>query len=103
MKVALKGLKWIAGLMLALIVVIGFSWWLIPDEALNVEAEKFITIANVPPAANNAYFMIWGLAASPELDPHAVGQQIVAAHDRITRQKRTFQNSSWMPSTVTAH
>ena len=43
MKVALKVFKWIAGLVLALIVVIGFSWWLIPDEALDAEAEKFTT------------------------------------------------------------
>ncbi len=83
MKIALKVFKWIAALLLSLIVVTGLSWWLIPDEALDAEAEKFITIANVPPAANNAYFMIWGFTASPELDPHVVGQQIVAAHDRI--------------------
>lgn len=83
MKVALKILKWIAGALLGLIIVIGLCWWLIPDEELNPDARKFTDIASVPPAAKNAYFMIWGFVASPELDPHVVGQQIVAAHDRI--------------------
>ena len=83
MKIALKVFKWIAGSVLGLIIVIGLCWWLIPDEELDAAADKFLTAANVPPAAKNAYFMIWGLNASPELDPHAVGQQIVAAHDRI--------------------
>ena len=83
MKIALKVFKWIAGSVLGLIIVIGLCWWLIPDEELDAAADKFLTAANVPPAAKNAYFMIWGLSASPELDPHVVGQQIVAAHDRI--------------------
>ena len=83
MKIALKTLKWIAGVLLGLVILIGLCWWLIPDEKLNPDADKFADTAAVPPAANNAYFMIWGLVASPELDPHVVGQQIVAAHDRI--------------------
>ena len=83
MKIALNIIKWIAGILLGLIIVIGLCWWLIPDENLNPEADKFADTAAVPPAAKNAYFMIWGLVASPELDPHVVGQQIVAAHDRI--------------------
>ena len=83
MKIALNIVKWIAGVLLGLIIVIGLCWWLIPDEKINPDADKFADTAAVPPAANNAYFMIWGLVASPELDPHVVGQQIVAAHDRI--------------------
>ena len=83
MKIALKILKWIAGALLGLVIVIGMCWWLIPDEELNPDARKFTDVAAVPPAAKNAYFMIWGLVASPELDPHVVGQQIVATHDRI--------------------
>ena len=83
MKIALKILKWFAGALLGLIIVIGLCWWLIPDEELNPDARRFTETAAVPPAAKNAYFMIWGFVASPELDPHVVGQQIVAAHDRI--------------------
>ncbi len=88
MKIALNVLKWIAGILLGLIIIVGLCWWLIPDEALNAEAEKFAAIAPAPPAANNAYFMIWGFNSSPELDPHAVGQQIVAAHDRILASEK---------------
>ena len=80
---ALNIAKWMFRLMLGLIIVVGLCWWLIPDEALNPEVDKFTSFAHAPPAANNAYFMIWGFAASPELDPHVVGRQIVAAHDRI--------------------
>ena len=83
MKIALNIVKWIAGILLGFIIIVGLCWRLIPDEQLNPEADKFAAIAPAPPAANNAYFMIWGLVASPELDPHAVGQQIVAAHDRM--------------------
>ena len=88
MKIALNVLKWIAGILLGFIIIVGLCWWLIPDEELNLEAEKLMAIAPAPPAAKNAYFMIYGFAASPELDPHAVGQQIVAAHDRIVASER---------------
>ncbi|MCY7389817.1 MAG: hypothetical protein LH481_17480 [Burkholderiales bacterium] len=88
MKIALKIVKWVAGSLLGFIIIVGLCWWLIPDEDLNPEADKFAAIAPAPPAANNAYFMIWGLVASPELDPHAVGQQIVAAHDRILASEK---------------
>ena len=88
MKVALKIVKWVAGSLLGFIIIVGLCWWLLPDEELNPEAEKFMTIATAPPAANNAYFMIWGFNSSPELDPHAVGQQIVAAHERILASEK---------------
>ena len=88
MKIALNVLKWIAGILLGFIIIVGLCWGLLPDEELNPEAEKFMALAPAPPAANNAYFMIWGLTASPELDPHAVGQQIVAAHDRILASEK---------------
>ncbi len=88
MKIALNIVKWVAGSLLGFIIIVGLSWWLLPDEELNPEAEKLMAIAPAPPAANNAYFMIWGFDASPELDPHAVGQQIVAAHDRILASEK---------------
>ena len=88
MKIALLAVKWIAGCLLGLIIIIGLCWWLIPDEELNKEAEKFVSLAPAPPAANNAYFLLWGFTASPELDAHQVGQQIVAAHDRIVAAEK---------------
>ena len=91
-KIALNITKWMLGLMLGLIVVVGLCWWLIPDEPLTPEADKFTSFAHAPPAANNAYFMIWGFAASPELDPHVVGRQIVAAHDRLLAADKDLSN-----------
>ena len=81
--IALNITKWMLGLLLGLIIVVGLCWWLIPDEALTPEADKFTSFAHAPPAANNAFFMIWGFSSSPELNPHNVGRQIVAAHDRL--------------------
>jgi hypothetical protein len=88
MRIALLAVKWIAGCLLGLTIIIGLCWWLIPDEELNKEADKFVSQAPAPPAANNAYFMLWGFTASPELDPHQVGRQIVAAHDRIVAAEK---------------
>ena len=79
----LNALKWVAGIALGLILVVGLCWWLIPDEPLDPGVEKLIALAAPPPAASNAFFMIWGFTASPELDPHAVGQKIAAAHDAL--------------------
>ena len=87
-----KACKWLGLAILGLILVVGLCWWLIPDEKLNPEAEKFVAQPLVPPTANNAYFMIWGLTASPELDPHAVGQQITAAHDRLLAAQKSLTN-----------
>ena len=97
MKIALKIVKWIAGSLLGFIIIVGLCWWLIPDEELNLEAEKLMAIAPAPPAAKNAYFMIWGFEASPELDPHAVGQQIVAAHDRILASEKDLSKFKLEP------
>ena len=97
MKIALNVLKWIAGILLGFIIIVGLCWWLIPDEELNLEAEKLMAIAPAPPAAKNAYFMIYGFAASPELDPHAVGQQIVAAHDRIVASEKDLSKFKLEP------
>lgn len=97
MKIALNVIKWIAGVLLGIIIVIGLCWWLIPDEELNPEAGKFVAQAPVPPAEKNGYFMIWGLVASPELDPHKVGQQIVAAHDRIIASEKDLSRFNVEP------
>ena len=78
-----KSLKWTTFGTLALVTAIALSWWLIPDDALHPEAASFVAQAAVPPSARNAYFMMWGLSASPELDAHTVGRRIVAAQDRM--------------------
>ncbi|MEO8102637.1 MAG: hypothetical protein ABI790_08930 [Betaproteobacteria bacterium] len=92
MKTLRKTLKWLGLTLLGLVLVVGLCWWLIPDEKLNPEAEKFVAQPQVPPSKNNAYFMIWGLPASPELDPHGVGQKIVAAHDRLLAAQKSLKN-----------
>ena len=83
MRVAAKVLDRIGRCLFVFGIIIGLCWWLIPDEALDIEAEKITRSVIFPPAANNGYFMVRGFPAAPELDAHAVGQQIVAAHDRI--------------------
>jgi|JI10StandDraft_1071094.scaffolds.fasta_scaffold74962_2 hypothetical protein len=84
----ITSLKWIVYAALALLTAIALSWWLVPDEALDPEAAHFVAQPASPPSARNASFMIWGLAASPELDPHAVGRRIVATQDRMEAAQR---------------
>ena len=86
MQIALSIFKWIAGILLGLIIVVGLCWWLIPDQAIDPEVEKFIAKSAPPPAADNAYFMVWGFGASPELDPHKVGQEVVDAYNKIAAE-----------------
>jgi len=88
MKTLRASLKWTAYCLLALVAAIALGWWLIPDEALNPEAARFVAQPAVPPSENNASFMIWGLTASPELDAHTVGRRIVAAQDRLEAAQR---------------
>lgn len=83
-----KNLKWIVYAATALLTAIALSWWLLPDEALNPQAAEFVAQPATPPSARNASFMIWGLTASPELDPHTVGRRIVAAQDRLEAAQR---------------
>jgi hypothetical protein len=82
MKALLRILKWvlIAGGGLLLIVMTG--WILAPDEAIDPGAEAILAKPAVGPADKNGYFLVWGLLASAELDPHETGQKIVAEHGR---------------------
>lgn len=88
----LKALKWMVGGSLLFLVVLVACWNLIPDEALNPEAAKFIAIATPPAPENNAFYSIYGFESSPELDPHEVGKAIVAAHDRILATEKQLQD-----------
>lgn len=73
--------------LVSIVMVVIACWWLLPDETLNPGAEKLLTVRPAPPAGQNGYFMFWGMRASPELDPHAVGQKIVAEHGRLVAAK----------------
>jgi len=80
---SMRVIRWLAASVIAVFVLLVASWNLTPDEALSPEIENLIALAPPPPAEGNAFFMIWGFEASPELDPVAVGAQIVATHDRL--------------------
>lgn len=83
MKILLRCLKWLSLSLLALIVSLLLCWWLIPDQKLDPGAQALLAAPTLPPAEQNAYFLLWGMKASPELDAHAVGQQIVAEHEKL--------------------
>lgn len=83
--------KWLALGLAMLALVLALCWWLIPDEALNPEVENFLALPLAPATQKNAYFMLWGLRASPELDPHAVGQKIVVAIERLIAAQKGSQ------------
>ena len=87
MKKLWRTLKWLLSIIAGLVVIVIACWWLLPDEQLNPAAQRLIAVPPSPPVAQNAYFMIWGLRASPDIDPHTVGQQIVSAHERLLATK----------------
>ncbi len=77
------------GLILAVLVTtVVACWWLIPDEPLKPEVQRF---AEQPPGEQTGFFLLWGFAASPELDPRATGQRIVTAHDRVIAAQRSLK------------
>jgi hypothetical protein len=78
----LHGLKWIAYLMAAMLVVLFAAWILVPDESLDPDIALLIARPAAAPVDDNGYFAWWGMRASPELDPHAVGQKIVIMHEQ---------------------
>ena len=87
MKKLWRILKWLLSIVAGLVLIVIACWWLLPDEQLNPNAERLIALPPSPPVTQNAYFMIWGLRASPEIDAHIAGQHIVAAHQRLLATK----------------
>ena len=83
LKIVACVLKWLLIVLASVVILVLACWWLLPDEALLPEAEKLLTARGAPPAVRNGYFLLWGMRASPGQDAHAVGQIIVAEHDKL--------------------
>jgi len=97
--------RWIGSAVLAMFLVLIACWNLLPDEPLNPDIEKLLSTAPPPPSEDNAFFMMFGLAASPDLDAHTVGRQIIIAHDRLLSSEkglRGFDYRSFMGANVLA-
>lgn len=75
----LRIVKWtlIAGF--SVVVMVLACWFGLPDEALLPEAQQMMDVQPKVPPEKNAYYLLWGLTASPELDAFAVGKKIVDA------------------------
>ncbi len=84
---ARKALKWLLVAVLGLLVLLLASWFLLPDETLHPEARKILAAPPSLPPEQNAFYLLWGLPASPELDPFQVGRQVVAAQLATFRAK----------------
>jgi hypothetical protein len=87
MKILLRILKWLAIAVVGVVLLVIGCWYLLPDQAVDPAAAKVIARQPVPPAGQNGYFLVWGMLASRELDPHEAGQKIVAEHERIYAAK----------------
>jgi len=62
------------------IFLVGASCWLwLSDEALNPDVQRAMTALPSIPPEQNAYYPLWGLNASPELDAFEVGKTLIAA------------------------
>ena len=92
MKKLWRILKWLLFIVAGLVLVVIACWWLLPDEQLNPDAKRLIAVPPSTPVTQNAYFMIWGLRASPEIDPHIAGQHIVSAHQHLLATKSNISD-----------
>ncbi len=81
-----RTLKWLAILLLTLLVLLIGSWLLIPDEKIDADTARVLGQRTTVPVADNAYFAMWGFGADPARDAHAAGQAIVA--DVAARRER---------------
>lgn len=70
-----RPLLYMAGIFLA-----GASCWVwLSDEPLSLDAQRAMTALPGIPPEQNAYYPLWGLNASPELDAFEVGKTLVVA------------------------
>lgn len=79
--ILLRLCMWLVLATTALVLLTLACWWLIPDEELDPGVTALLAPRVAPPAAENGYFVAWGLRASPDLDPHQVGRAMVAEHE----------------------
>jgi hypothetical protein len=84
-------IKWLlSGAAITALVVLA-CWILLPDETLNPDAQRIIEAKPTVPPAQNAYYALLALKASPELDAFEVGKQIVAAQVAIALQPNGYE------------
>jgi len=86
----LRALKWMAILVLGVTLVVLGCWLLLPDEDLYPEAKKLMEARPTVAPEKNAYYLLWGLTAAPELNGHEVGRRIVAAHEQAIRDRGLY-------------
>ena len=70
------------------IVLAAMSCWVwLSDETLSPEVQRALAVIPRIPPEQNAYYPLWGLNASPELDALRVGKQLVAAQAEAVNAK----------------
>ena len=84
-RAALRGVKWVLIAGLSIIALALACWFGLPDEALVPEAQKILEVQPAVAPEMNAYYLLWGIRASPELDAFAVGKKIVDAQVAATQ------------------
>ncbi len=96
-------IKWLlCGIAIIALVVLA-CWILLPDETLNPDAQRIIEAKPIVPPEQNAYYALWGLKASPELDAFEVGRQIVAAQAMAIQTKgywADFNENSYLGASL---
>lgn len=84
---ARKALKWLLVTALGLLVLLLACWFLLPDETLHPEARNILAAPPRVVPEQNAFYLLLGLPASPELDQFQVGRKIVAAQVVAVREQ----------------
>lgn len=78
---------------LAVVLLLLASWFLIPDEDLRSEVVQILNAQPTVPPQQNAYYAMWGLKAAPSLDPHVVGKQILETLKQAHMQHRKISDA----------
>jgi hypothetical protein len=91
LRIILRCIKWLLSGIVIIALVVLACWFLLPDETLNPDAQRIIEAKPAVPPEQNAYYALWGLKASPELDAFEVGKQIVAAQVVIALQPDGYE------------
>jgi hypothetical protein len=77
---ALRALTWLALGLLIIALLIWAACRFSPDEKLMPEIQTLLDAKTRVAPEKNAYYAMWGLGASPEMDAHQVGVETVAAY-----------------------
>jgi hypothetical protein len=90
----LKALKWLVLGLLVIACLIWAGYRFSPDEKLMPEVQALLDAKPDVVPEKNAFYAMWGLGASPEMDAHRVGVETVAAYTQQLAERTSVERTS---------